>query len=1063
MGGSGGVAECPRGYTPSGSSCIPNTCQGAPDPDCACLFVTPDGDDSQAAASGGFLPFRNVQPAIDFADAHRSGPNKVCVAQGTTCSSSAGYPGPAGAELTMRDGISLYGGYETATLTRCPAPWGTVLRPASGSGLVFGRSIASTTVLDRFVVERFSATDSTGVTLDGADGVSLVDVEIRAASGATTSIGVDARNGADAALARVTIPLVQLDGTYVTAPNQIGLRSLGSRLSVIESSVNLMGTSEAQTFQGVWIEDSPDSSVETTRVRIFGGPLGTASGLTVIDSAAFVFDGSSISMTRDLGGALLGNGATVVGAPGFSWVGGSLEVRSMTSEHGILLDDSGSASVDVSVSLSATTLTGGAIQVTNDADGTELFGSVDGDAGPGPGISIANCGGSALTVGTSVSVRAFPSESIDGIGVSGDCRPTISSTVTVTNGTTNQAQALNGIHCTGASQCSIEGSTVRIVGASTLPGANITATGILCDAGSCPTLTDNDVSGLSQPGELRNSRYRGGGIVAPGATLVSQNVIDAGCSGGQGVGLRASGRVENNIIKGPSCGGSFLDGTAVATGLALSGDSDVHSNTIFAGGATDGIPFGQLGCRANGLVIESGIASVRNNIVSALSCNERRALVRMAAAPAPSAIQNNDLLSAVLYLDGATALTTIASVNALPGASGNFSADPLLDSDHRLTAGSPCIDSGTPSAAPLMDLDGDARDQNPDVGADEWACPRGFRPEGDGCVDIDECATNHGDCDPLVTCTNTPGGRTCGACPPGYLGDGETGCTPTVVCSPNPCEHGGICSENGSGYACTCPLGNPGNDCELELVELDLGRAHACGLLNDGTATCWGANTSAYVPNGTYQKVVAQQDYSCALALNGTASCWGSPPTPVPSSAFQTLVAGDYHACGVRLDGTVQCWGFNSSGQATPPSGAFRELAASVSLTCGIRTDDTLACWGQNFYGSAEPPTGTYSRIAVGSFHGCAIADDQTVACWGYDSNGQASPPNGTFVELSAAGNYTCGIQTNGEIACWGENTSDLLSPPSGTFVTLSANRFNDSKRVCAVRTDGTLACWGSP
>ncbi|MDX2051495.1 MAG: cadherin-like beta sandwich domain-containing protein [Polyangiaceae bacterium] len=43
------------------------------------------------------------------------------------------------------------------------------------------------------------------------------------------------------------------------------------------------------------------------------------------------------------------------------------------------------------------------------------------------------------------------------------------------------------------------------------------------------------------------------------------------------------------------------------------------------------------------------------------------------------------------------------------------------------------------------------------------------------------CDTNNGGCDLLVTCTNSVGGaRTCGACPPGYVGTGEATCIPTL-------------------------------------------------------------------------------------------------------------------------------------------------------------------------------------------------------------------------------------------------------------------------------------------
>ena len=37
------------------------------------------------------------------------------------------------------------------------------------------------------------------------------------------------------------------------------------------------------------------------------------------------------------------------------------------------------------------------------------------------------------------------------------------------------------------------------------------------------------------------------------------------------------------------------------------------------------------------------------------------------------------------------------------------------------------------------------------------SCPAGYELVGNTCVDINECLTNNGGCDPLTTCTNTPG------------------------------------------------------------------------------------------------------------------------------------------------------------------------------------------------------------------------------------------------------------------------------------------------------------------
>ena len=51
-------------------------------------------------------------------------------------------------------------------------------------------------------------------------------------------------------------------------------------------------------------------------------------------------------------------------------------------------------------------------------------------------------------------------------------------------------------------------------------------------------------------------------------------------------------------------------------------------------------------------------------------------------------------------------------------------------------------------------------------------------------ADINECDTNNGNCDPLTTCTNTPGSRTCSACPAGYAGTGATQCSGAKLRSP---------------------------------------------------------------------------------------------------------------------------------------------------------------------------------------------------------------------------------------------------------------------------------------
>lgn len=82
-------------------------------------------------------------------------------------------------------------------------------------------------------------------------------------------------------------------------------------------------------------------------------------------------------------------------------------------------------------------------------------------------------------------------------------------------------------------------------------------------------------------------------------------------------------------------------------------------------------------------------------------------------------------------------------------------------------------------------------------------------------IDIDECASNNGGCDPKANCTNQYGAPpNCSACPIGYTGTGKTVCTYIDPCTVNNggCDKLTNCSSTEGGpVVCTpCPPGYSG-------------------------------------------------------------------------------------------------------------------------------------------------------------------------------------------------------------------------------------------------------------
>ncbi|HEX3867653.1 MAG TPA: hypothetical protein VHV78_12910, partial [Gemmatimonadaceae bacterium] len=165
---------------------------------------------------------------------------------------------------------------------------------------------------------------------------------------------------------------------------------------------------------------------------------------------------------------------------------------------------------------------------------------------------------------------------------------------------------------------------------------------------------------------------------------------------------------------------------------------------------------------------------------------------------------------------------------------------------------------------------------------------------------------------------------------------------------------------------------------------LSAGAAHTCGLTLDGSAFCWGSNSSGQLGDGTsinkggptvvsggfkFQSIGTGNGWTCGLS-GGSAYCWGAgtnakiPVAYTGVPAFSSMSVGAAHACALTSDGSAYCWGDNSGGQLgdstttsrTAPTPVvtdlkFKSISAGSQHTCAITTDGFVACWGTNVAG----------------------------------------------------------------------------------------------------------------
>jgi alpha-tubulin suppressor-like RCC1 family protein len=291
----------------------------------------------------------------------------------------------------------------------------------------------------------------------------------------------------------------------------------------------------------------------------------------------------------------------------------------------------------------------------------------------------------------------------------------------------------------------------------------------------------------------------------------------------------------------------------------------------------------------------------------------------------------------------------------------------------------------------------------------------------------------------------------------------------------------------------------------LVFSSVSSGGAHTCGIATEGTAFCWGSNTSGQLGTGDTEP--------------------SSIPAPVAGDLrFKAIAAGAEHTCAVAMDGAVYCWGSDESWQlgrrdrqepGTPgqrrtptllPHGLLAGTTAGGEHTCARDPAGAALCWGAYRYGEqtlyldgpqAVEGASIIESVASGGHHTCGISSGAGF-CWGRNDRGQlgdgtvvsrpslvgavdtlSRPALGpridgfTFAALSAGLAHTCGL-VGDQAYCWGDagdgrlGLGSLFSAPFVTTPTALAGGVGFSslalggRHTCGIAAGGSPYCWGS-
>jgi alpha-tubulin suppressor-like RCC1 family protein len=247
-------------------------------------------------------------------------------------------------------------------------------------------------------------------------------------------------------------------------------------------------------------------------------------------------------------------------------------------------------------------------------------------------------------------------------------------------------------------------------------------------------------------------------------------------------------------------------------------------------------------------------------------------------------------------------------------------------------------------------------------------------------------------------------------------------------------------------------------------VQVAVGAAHTCALLDTGAVRCWGYNWYGQLGYGHWQIIGDDETPATAGDVDLGGSAVG-------------IATGAFHTCALLDTGAVRCWGDNAYGQL------------GYGNTEDIGDDETPASAGDVGLG------GTAVRIATGATHSCALLDTGAVRCWGRNNRGQLGYGNdntigddetpasagdvnigGVAIGITAGANHTCALLESGAVRCWGNNYYGQLGYGNTEDIGDDEQPFTagdvdvggmvaavvaGGDQSCVLLNTGAMRCWG--